>query len=80
MARWERIDEIRVANALVRHYCESGRSLKYIDVYTLMLGCDGKPLPEIFESDLLHLNRAGYKLWTRIIRPQLEQAPMPVMR
>jgi lysophospholipase L1-like esterase len=72
MARWERIDAVRVANALVRHYCESEHGLKYIDVYTLMLGCDGKPLPELFESDLLHLNRAGYKLWTRIIRPQLE--------
>jgi len=72
MARWERIDALRVANALVRHYCESGHGLKYIDVYTLMLGCDGRPLPELFEGDGLHLNRAGYKLWTRIIRPHLE--------
>lgn len=72
MARWARIDAMRVANALVRHYCESVRGLKYIDIYTLMLGCDGKPLPELFESDLLHVNRAGYKLWTRIIRPHLE--------
>lgn len=72
MARWNLIDTVRVANALVRHYCESERDLKYIDVFTLTLGCDGKPLPELFESDLLHLNREGYKLWTRIIRPQLE--------
>jgi lysophospholipase L1-like esterase len=72
MARWERIDALRVANALVRHYCESGHGLKYIDVYTPMVGDDGKPLRELFESDLLHLNGAGYKLWTRLIRPQLE--------
>lgn len=71
MARWGRIDAMRVANALVRHYCETTPGLKYIDVFSPMLGNDGKPLPELFESDSLHLNAAGYKLWTGIIRPQL---------
>jgi len=39
----------------------------YIDVFTPMLTADGMPRAELFRSDALHLNDAGYALWTSVI-------------
>jgi lysophospholipase L1-like esterase len=37
-----------------------------------MLGPDGKPRPELFQSDGLHLNATGYKLWADVLRPHMK--------
>ena len=34
-----------------------------------MLGADGRPRPELFREDGLHMTPAGYALWTGIVRP-----------
>ena len=67
LARWRLIDNIRQANRWIERYAKSERNLGYIDVFTPMLGADGKPRPELFRKDGLHLNRAGYDLWAPII-------------
>ena len=38
-----------------------------MDVFTPMLGADGKPRPELFVEDGLHLTPEGYALWTRAL-------------
>lgn len=42
-----------------------------IFIYTrdLTLGPDGKPRADLFVSDMLHLNEAGYKLLADRVRP-----------
>ena len=37
-----------------------------------MLGDDGKPRPELFRSDGLHMSKAGYKLWANLLRPHFK--------
>ena len=65
--RWAQIEQVKAANALIAEYIKGQPSLKFIDVYPLMLGADGLPLPNIFVADRLHMNPAGYKLWTEIV-------------
>ena len=36
-----------------------------------MLDQEGQPMPELFTVDGLHMNAAGYQLWTSIIQPRL---------
>jgi len=36
-----------------------------------MLGADGKPMPDIFIGDKLHMNAKGYAIWQKIIEPYL---------
>ena len=36
-----------------------------------MLGENGKPRPDLFLGDGLHLNAKGYALWTSIVKPYL---------
>lgn len=62
---------LRETNTALRAFTESSPRLDFIDIHTPMLGADGQPRPELFVEDDLHLNAAGYALWTRIIRPYL---------
>ena len=39
-----------------------------------MLSADGTPREDLFVSDRLHLNAAGYGLWTPIVRAALANA------
>ena len=72
LARWQLIDQIKQANALIRQYCSRDPQLQFLDVFSPMLTEAGKPKPELFEADGLHLNQKGYALWAKVIRPYLE--------
>jgi lysophospholipase L1-like esterase len=37
-----------------------------------MLGADGKPLPELFVKDGLHLTPKGYEVWTAAVQKALK--------
>mgnify|MGYP000403590493 FL=1 len=50
---------------------EKQKKAAYIDVYHSMYDADGKILTNIFLSDKLHMNAAGYKIWQGIIAPYL---------
>jgi len=56
------------ANRLIADYCASQSWLKFVDVATPMLDANGRPKPELFGPDQLHLNAAGYALWAQVIR------------
>jgi lysophospholipase L1-like esterase len=70
-ARWAQVDTVRRANRQIAEYIESDSRLAFIDVFPRMLGPDGKPRPDIFREDGLHMNAAGYAIWTEVIRPYL---------
>jgi lysophospholipase L1-like esterase len=72
LRRWHLRDKIRKANALIEAQCKDDRRLTYLDVATPMLGADGKPRPELFADDGLHLNDKGYKLWAKLLMPLIE--------
>ena len=68
-ARAALIPEVRRANALVRDYAATLPNTEFIDVFTPMLGIDGRPRTELFREDALHLNARGYELWRTVIAP-----------
>jgi lysophospholipase L1-like esterase len=69
-ARWARWPEMRRANELIERLCSGDPRLAYVDVATPLL--DGeKPRADLYRWDGLHLNEAGYREWTRVIRPRL---------
>lgn len=71
-ARMVHFEAARQANELIRQYAAKHRGLVYIDVFTPMLGPDGKPRPELFVRDKLHMNRQGYDLWKAAVAPFLK--------
>lgn len=74
IARWKNIDNIRATNKLLAEWCATDKRLAFVDIQDGMMGTDGKPNPELFVKDGLHMSPAGYKVWTEKLRPFLETA------
>jgi len=71
--------QIRETNNVISAYLNLLPDSEYIDVFTPMLGADGRPRPELFRSDKLHLTDEGYRLWQSVIAMRLPGAvPAPV--
>ena len=54
LSRWKLVTAMRAANELVKSFIAKDKRLVYIDVFTPMLGPDGKPRPELLLEDGLH--------------------------
>jgi len=67
--RWSLADKNAKANATILKICKKDERLEYADIWKPMIGEDGKPRPELFAKDGLHLNSRGYELWTSIVKP-----------
>jgi lysophospholipase L1-like esterase len=72
LRRWHLVEKVKKANALVEGECKKDSRLRYVDVFTPMLGKDGKPRRELFADDGLHLSDAGYRLWASALRKVVE--------
>ena len=72
LARWNQFEKQWKANALVREFCKRDARLGFIDVVPLMLGPDGKPVPDYFVKDGLHMTPAGYEKWNAAVRAALK--------
>lgn len=82
ISRWSSWPKIQQINALLIERAKSDPLVSFVDVATSMLDQSGNPKAELFSTDELHLNSAGYDLWTSILRPLLlgqsdHSAPMP---
>lgn len=73
VARWSQVEKEKALNSLVKEFVEHGQRLAYIDTYSVPIGTDGKPRPELFMPDKLHFNAEGYELLAARLRPFVEK-------
>ena len=71
-SRWALVDQMREANDLILRHAASDPRLMFVDVFTPMIGPDGKPREELFVEDRLHMNDRGYAIWRELLRPIVE--------
>ena len=71
-SRWKLAAKVRAANRLIEEFSKSDERLDFIDIFAPMLDGQGQPREELFLADRLHLNTAGYRLWTEKVRPYLK--------
>ncbi|SFW64377.1 GDSL-type esterase/lipase family protein [Chitinophaga sancti] len=62
---------VQESNTLIKEFLKTQHKITWVDVYTPMLTKEGNSRPEIFQSDMLHLNKDGYKIWKKLIQPTL---------
>ena len=72
--RWNLFAVQQKANELVRKECSADNRLAYVDVVTPMLGSDGKPTPDLFVQDQLHLSPKGYEIWAKVVGESLARS------
>jgi lysophospholipase L1-like esterase len=75
-ARANLLGAMRKANSLISEAARSRRNIRIVDVFTPMLDADGQPEKALFGDDMLHMNRAGYQIWIRLLTPLLRQAAL----
>jgi lysophospholipase L1-like esterase len=71
-SRMKILEEVRETNALVKGFLSSHKRTGYVDIFTPMLQPNGKPKPELFRADSLHMTRAGYDIWAVALKPYLK--------
>lgn len=69
--RWHMRATYLQVNKDLRALAEARDDLFYIDVWSPALNTEGRPRPETFLKDQLHMNEKGYKIWRREIRQAL---------
>jgi lysophospholipase L1-like esterase len=74
LARWALVDKMRDTNRRVQELVgKDSTRLAFVDVFTPMLGADGRPRPELYVDDGLHMTPAGYEIWKNALAPVLTQ-------
>ena len=70
--RWNLKPLYDALNTYFADFALENDQFTYINIWNLMLGENGKPLPSIFLPDSLHMNKAGYLIWKQTIAPFLQ--------
>ncbi|MCZ2495958.1 GDSL family lipase [Xylophilus sp. Kf1] len=73
------LPKIREANGLLAAYVHSLPNAAFIDIFTPMLDTAGAPRMDLFGPDRLHMNDAGYALWTSIVSAYVTPTPGATM-
>ncbi len=63
----------RQANLLISQFLKADPHAVFVDVFSPMLNREGRPRPELFGADMLHMNSAGYVIWQKAVEPYLVQ-------
>src|SRR2546421_3983924 len=71
IARWKLIDRMRETNQRTQKLVEAYPGGVFVNIESRILGDDGKPRPDLFRVDGLHLNENGYEILNEAVRPYL---------
>ncbi len=72
-SRWKVWDQIVTANDLIQSYTEKHPNLHFIATRKYFINKRGVPEGKYFVQDSLHFSQAGYDLWEKIIKKELNQ-------
>jgi lysophospholipase L1-like esterase len=76
-SRWKQHEAEKTLNTFVADFVRDKPWLKYIETYDLPLDAAGQPRPELFVTDQLHFNAAGYQLLAARVRPFVTGSTKP---
>jgi lysophospholipase L1-like esterase len=62
---------ITQGNQIIKNFLWTQQNTFYVNVFDLMLDPSGNYRPDLFGSDMLHMNASGYKIWATAITPYL---------
>lgn len=70
-SRWQWREKMIASNKLIKKFLKKKKHTKFVDVWTPMLGANGRPREILFREDMLHMKPAGYAIWSHEILPAL---------
>jgi lysophospholipase L1-like esterase len=73
IARWELFPLMREVGEVMQQMADEDSRVIYVDTSAPMLGPNGKPRPELYVGDKLHMTEEAYVLWSDLVRPHLQK-------
>ncbi|MGV2049238.1 GDSL-type esterase/lipase family protein [Agrobacterium sp. 22-209-1] len=70
-ARWIYRHEFDLFNQMARDWCNSSERTTWLDPNAGLIGENGLPMFRYYLPDLVHLNAAGYAVWSEALRKTL---------
>lgn len=64
-------NEIIKTNVLIKEFIAGQDNAVYIDIYSEMVDESGKPKPDLYLPDQLHMAPSAYKIWVDAVKPYL---------
>ena len=58
-------------NTAIKNFLKQQKKTAFVDVYNKMINADGTPKADLFLDDELHMNKKGYAIWQKAIKPYL---------
>ncbi len=71
-SRWYLKEKYETLNQLYKNLATKQKDIIFVNIWNIMLNNSGKPKPNIFGGDSLHMNKTGYDLWGKEIRKYLK--------
>ena len=65
------VQKVIDANDKIKAYLSKEKNTAFVNIFPLMLNKEGKMRPELFVSDMLHMNADGYAIWKKAVKPYL---------
>ncbi len=69
--RWSKVLEMKKANTMINEFLNTRSNAFFVDIFSPMIGLEGKPQKKWFIEDGLHMTDEGYELWVKILGPFL---------
>ena len=60
-------------NARIGKFADAKKNVTVVDLFTPLADAEGKPVPEYFAADLVHIGPAGYQKWVQVLVPLFEK-------
>lgn len=70
-ARMDLFDTIVHTNDSIHSDIARYENFFYVDIFHPMLNGEGRPRPELYAEDGLHLSKDGYRVWTQVLSAHL---------
>jgi len=71
--RWSKVLEMKKANTMINEFLNTKSNAFFVDIFSPMIGLEGKPQKKWFIEDGLHMTDEGYELWTKILSPFINE-------
>ena len=70
-SRWHLAEKFIEANRNIHKFIDSQTNAAFVNIWDSMLNENNRPDPDLFLDDSLHMNTNGYRIWQKLIQPEL---------
>ena len=72
-ARWDKKNKYDELNNLIKEFCKMKQKTYYFDTWSIMIDNEGNIPKKYFWTDMLHMNKSGYQIWKKNLKPLINK-------